>query len=105
MKNESKKHINKLEPMPPWAAGRANGKYMQEKAQLTTRDGRKIGNACVLNIYFSNKKQKAEIITDAGNVFIMSENEMKELFHPPVWVQKDITPAQEKILNLLNLIN
>lgn len=85
--------------MPPWAAGRANGKYMQKKAQLATRDGRKIGNACVVHIGFVNKRQVANIITDMGTRLLLSESELKQLFYPPVWVQKDFTHAQAKILN------
>ena len=92
MKNEAKKHIHELTPMPPWAASRANGKYMQEKAQLATRDGRKIGNACVVCIDFVDKRQVAKIITDVGNYLMLSEDEIKRLFHPPVWIQKNITP-------------
>ncbi|MDP3579108.1 hypothetical protein [Methyloversatilis sp.] len=71
---------------PPWATGVARG-YLEVGAQLCTRDGRRIGNAVVLQVMSTCKGTSAQIWTDACNDLVLNEAELAELFHEPEWLR------------------
>lgn len=75
---------------PPWATGAARG-YLEVGAQLCTRDGRRIGNAVVLQVMPTCKGTAARIYTDAGTDLVLNEAELEELFHEPEWLMKPET--------------
>ena len=56
-------------------------------AMLPTRDGRRVGNAIVIDVCERFNNRCAVVVTDAGNRIILSECEMNELFHAPLFVQ------------------
>lgn len=70
---------------PPWATGVARG-YLEVGAQLCTRDGRRIGNAVVLQVMPSCKGASARLWTDACTDLVLNEAELAELFHEPEWL-------------------
>lgn len=80
-----------LRILPPWAIGHAEGQLVPG-AQLPTRDGRRIGNAHVLEVFEIHFVQNPQptplysVLTDAGNVLSLMEAEVGELFYPPQWV-------------------
>jgi len=83
-----------FEHVPEWAIGRADGNYTQVGTQLPTRDGRKIGNAVVLddNIKTAGFSAPLYLIeTDAGTRIRFTEEELREYFHPPEWVMDTST--------------
>lgn len=71
------------EPLPEWAVRRATGDYFEQCAALPTRDGRRTGNATVISV----DNGVALVRTDAGNEMRLTQNELEELFWPPVFVQ------------------
>lgn len=76
-------------PLPHWAVCRSHGKYMEEGAQLATRDGRRFGNAYVDRIEPHDKLgQVAVVITDMGSVMRMTVSELEEGFYPPVYIMR-----------------
>ena len=78
-------------PLPPWAIDRARGKPVLG-AQLPTRDGRRCGNAHIVDIAepgegeWSMGQPVYHLLTDAGSEMRMTFSEMREQFYPPVWV-------------------
>lgn len=74
--------------MPPWASGMAHGVYITVGAMLPTRDGRRMGNAVVKSIRRQRSFWVADVMTDAGNIVTMTENELREQFWPPTWLRK-----------------
>lgn len=73
--------------LPDWAIKRANG--LELGAQLPTRDGRKTGNAHIVDIKPAERGRMGLsylILTDAGNSFIMSEPEVLAQYYPPEFV-------------------
>jgi len=81
-----------IELIPSWAERTSDGTYMEEKAQLCTRDGRKIGNAVVVKTYYSEDigREVAVCVTDVGNTLIFTERELEALFYPPKYIFKKI---------------
>lgn len=77
------------EPIPEWAIGRTEGKYIIG-AQLPTKDGRRTGNAHIIDIYkktYNKRKYTIHLVlTDAGTEIQCTENELKELFYPTEWL-------------------
>jgi len=73
-------------PLPPWALYRNNGEYMRLGAQLCTRDGRRVGNGFIDDFEVVDKVLLAKVVTDMGNVFYMTKNELKETFYPPKFI-------------------
>lgn len=77
------------ELLPPWAIAQANGE-LQIGAQLATRDGRRTGNAHIID------KSSLDclgttlhfwiVLTDAGNVMELADGEINEMFYPPKYV-------------------
>lgn len=72
---------------PDWAIDRAHGQLVTG-AHLATRDGRRVGNAHVVvrGDCHPTGKTYFRVITDAGTWLMLSEDEIKELFHKPQWV-------------------
>lgn len=82
--------------MPEWAKAKAEGDYTLPNAQLPTRDGRRTGNGVTIGLsdrQWENSATTYLVVTDAGNILRLTENEMKELFHPPEYVMTDLLPA------------
>ena len=84
-------------PLPPWAIGRARGRLLIG-AQLPTRDGRRCGNAHIVDIIPAGNgewqidQDTYHLLTDAGSEMRMLASEVHEQFYSPVWVSnvKDI---------------
>jgi hypothetical protein len=74
------------EVMPDWAVARSRGDYMGLGVQLPTRDGRKTGNAHVIDNEWRGNLQIAVVLTDAGHVMRLARSQLMTLFHPPKWV-------------------
>lgn len=86
-----------------WQVGQCTSS-MTIGAQLATRDGRKLGNAVVVNIrevaYPSRNVTLtvATVVTDAGSVIEFTENELNELFYPATCVMNVMThPGFERL--------
>ncbi len=90
---------NQHDIIPKWASGYAHGNYMQKGAQLSTKDGRKIGNAVVVGFFeeiicqqvdgdYFYLPETATVITDFGNRLMLNIIELEQLYHPPKWVMK-----------------
>jgi hypothetical protein len=77
---------------PDWAAGRSDGTYLEVGAVLPTRDGHKCGNACVMELETSGSITVAAVQTDAGNHLTLNKAELEELFYPPEWISKRVSP-------------
>jgi len=79
------------EPLPPWATGRTSEICIG--SQLSTRDGRRRGNACV-----TGREEIPEIgtvwhvLTDAGNSSRFTAGEIDEIYYPPMWTM-DVAQA------------
>ena len=71
--------------MPEWATGRATSST-ELGAQLCTRDGRRCGNAVVMESHKVIDKPFVIVCTDAGNLMTLSPSEVDELFHPARWL-------------------
>jgi hypothetical protein len=71
-------------PLPEWAIGRTEGRYVLG-AQLPTRDGRRCGNAHIIDIAGDNRSPFL-CLTDAGTELRLTASEVRELFHDPKWV-------------------
>lgn len=73
-------------PLPHWANGHSGGQYLVG-AQLPTRDGRRTGNAHIIESNLdSNGCEIFTCITDAGNQIEMTERELITQFHEPTWM-------------------
>jgi len=85
--------IEPEEPLPEWATGFAYGDYTIPYASLPTKDGRTTGNAVNLGLIPSlNPHPTYLVVTDAGNELKLTENEIKDLFHPPVFIMAEVLP-------------
>ncbi len=83
-------------PLPAWAARRSlTGDHMEIGAQLSTRDGRRMGNAVVMNVRQGDDGPLASVITDIGNDLEMSEAELKEAFYAPTLIM-ELSAAAER---------
>lgn len=85
-----------LERKPKWAIKRAAG--LEVGAQLPTRDGRKTGNAHIINITPAPRGRMGlnyHILTDAGNTLMMSEAEIHVQYYEPEWIG-DVNDIIEK---------
>lgn len=74
--------------LPAWAVCRARGVLMLG-AQLSTRDGRRMGNAHIVGITpgcLGTERLMYSILTDAGSKTAMTAEEIAECFYPPQWV-------------------
>lgn len=75
--------------LPPWAIARAREPFTVG-ASLPTRDGRRTGNAVIVSIRGTPELRVVEVVTDAGNMMVLSTAEVGELFHQPEFVM-DLT--------------
>lgn len=74
--------------LPPWAIGLAHGE-LAIGAQLPTRDGRRCGNAHIIEAvegYLGMNKLIYIVLTDAGTRMRLSADEIGEFFHPPRYI-------------------
>lgn len=78
--------------LPEWAIGFAKGKYNTPGAQLCTRDGRRLGNAFIMSI-----DDNYHVMTDIGNVLVLTENEVKEAFYPPRYYMDIVEATASRI--------
>lgn len=70
---------------PEWAIGTTQS-WTVVGAQLRTRDGRRTGNAVVVNFpVYQHDLELAEVVTDAGTQMFLTEREMEEFFYQPEW--------------------
>lgn len=87
-------------PLPDWVERRSDGTYMELGAQLTTRDGRRTGNAYVDSIEaHPSLGQLAVVNTDMGNTFRMTATELEDAFYPPAYVMR-IDEARQKRISM-----
>lgn len=74
--------------VPGWATGTTDGKLVLG-AQLSTKDGRRVGNAHIILVGPSRWEPDVTVytvLTDAGNEMILLSSEIAEMFHPPRYV-------------------
>lgn len=78
---------------PTWAVKLSNG--VEIGSQLATKDGRRCGNAVVLEIDIEATDAFMtsvwEVGTDAGNVMRLTNYEIDEMFYPPVFCMEPLT--------------
>lgn len=89
--------------LPEWASDRTDGDYTHPNAALPTKDGRRTGNAVLIGLsdrQWENTAVTYKIVTDAGNILRVNENELKELFNPPEFIMRTLLPAHIKALEL-----
>jgi len=81
--------------LPPWTTGYAEGDYTKIGAVLPTRDGNLFGNAVLMfegqsGMYVDGDSTRPvsvyTIITDAGNLSELTLSELKDAFHPPIYI-------------------
>lgn len=79
-----------LDQLPEWASSRVGVRspYKQHKASLPTRDGRVSGNAVVVRQIVKSHGVYTRIVTDAGNVMDLTDNEIESMFHPPEFIME-----------------
>jgi len=80
------------EPIPYWATAKATGELVVG-LQLFTKDGRRTGNAFILNVFnYTNRKQHPTrdivvdtvlyvVVTDMGNVVRLAESEIDDCYY------------------------
>ncbi len=81
------------EHLPGWAESHISPHldgYAKLRAQLCTRDGRRMGNAVIAEIALrgNNGMPLYTVVTDMGNTIKMSHAEMVDAFYPPQYVMK-----------------
>lgn len=79
-----------IDGRPHWATGRTKS-YDVIGALLPTRDGRRVGNACVVGRGHIMNVHYMKVLTDAGTLLRLTKQELKELFHPPEWKMNPTT--------------
>ena len=91
------------ELLPDWAACQAFGQWVPN-AQLCTRDGRKVGNAVLIQWHEKSYPSQgvtlrlAQVTTDAGNTLNLTLSELDHLFYPPRWVMAERLPQHDRTL-------
>lgn len=75
------------EPLPEWATALAHGLFVLG-SQLPTKDGRRMGNAHIVDTIFSEPLDQTiyVILTDAGNTARLTQGELEECFYPPKYI-------------------
>lgn len=71
--------------LPEWATGINKERELRCGTQLCTKDGRRTGNARIINV--TNKYGYVIYVceTDKGNILNMTESEITYLFHIGEW--------------------
>lgn len=85
------------EPLPEWAEGFTN-KYKTLNASLPTRDGRNTGNGVVIAFVEQRNTSIIKVVTDAGNILNLTDNEVEELFYKPKYVMKQLLSTHMEAL-------
>lgn len=73
---------------PSWAISHTNGELVLG-AHLPTRDGRRTGNAHIIDIQpapWSEDVPLFTVLTDAGTAIRLISGEVQAYFYPPEWV-------------------
>lgn len=83
-------------PLPDWAVDRVSQGF-PASSQLLTRDGRKTGNAYLWEWTKSHYQtcDVAVVVTDAGNIMRLTQNELTELFHEPWYTMRPLRSHTE----------
>jgi len=74
--------VNFVNHLPHWATKLCTDGKLCVGAQLPTRDGRKIGNAYIIE----DMGGVYNILTDAGTKLTITENEVHRLFYRPRYI-------------------
>lgn len=72
--------------LPDWAKEYKPDNTLQAGRQLCTKDGRRVGNAFILNIEVSHGIPVWLVLTDAGNLMKMEDSEVNEFFHIGLYI-------------------
>lgn len=87
------------EPLPEWAIRKSLGDYMEEGAQLRTRDGRRCGNAYIDSIeQHASLGQIAIVVTDMGSVMRMTFNEVADYFYRPEYIMDVVEARKHRLM-------
>lgn len=83
--------------LPPWATGVYTGN-LSRGTQLSTKDGRRVGNAVVVDdgSWSGGLFQQwffYVVVTDFGNKLELTAQEIEEMFHEPKWLMDIHTHA------------
>lgn len=99
-------------PLPDWAERKSDGNYMEVGAQLCTRDGRRIGNAKVVEIDnfgwaldHVNPGPLATVVSDMGNRVEFNEAALESYFYPPEYIMKVEEGIKKVTLAELDLVS
>lgn len=84
--------------LPPWAIGLTDGQYTDMHAQLPTKNGWKMGNAVTLGTEEKKGILYIKIVTDAGNILFLTQNEVEEFFYPPRYIMASLLPAHKQAI-------
>lgn len=71
-----------------WASAPAEGNFFPS-AQLCTRDGRVTGNAVLMWWTIVSGMPAAVVATDAGNVIIVTQAELEDMFYAPEFLMRE----------------
>lgn len=74
--------------LPDWASAPAEGNFFPS-AQLCTRDGRVTGNAVLMWWTIVSGMPSAVVSTDAGNVIILTQAELEDMFYAPKFLMRE----------------
>lgn len=74
--------------LPDWASAPAEGNFFPS-AQLCTRDGRVTGNAVLMWWTIVTGMPAAVVATDAGNVIIVTQAELEDMFYAPEFLMRE----------------
>lgn len=91
------------ELLPPWAKEKVGSQgSLTPFASLPTRDGRRCGNAVMIGPEIRTYQGKDhlfhKVVTDAGTVMRLTENELNELFYPAEWVMEFLLTTHNEAL-------
>lgn len=67
-------------PLPEWAEWSTD--KFEVGAQLRTRDGRRVGNGCIIG----TEKDVFCVLTDMGSRIKLTMSELEELFYTPCYI-------------------
>lgn len=83
----------------PWVDCLSDGDYTVPRSQLSTRDGRKIGNAIMVGqVPQMGRSASYLVISDAGTAVTLDLPQLKALFYPPEVLAKNLLPAAQATL-------
>lgn len=97
MSTKSEEEINAElvnELLPDWAVSTADPDTIEIMQNLTTKDGKRTGNATIADIRLKRYKNQryhttlVSVITDAGSHMLLTVGELFELFEPGNFILK-----------------